>query len=120
MSYNATFSQEMNDNAKMAAAKFLMTRGHEIMDEDCRFDYVSIDMDENLVFTDVFLQGSLEEVKLSRARIERDMVIELMNHPDLVDRSVRYDTIIVLPLGKRALIKHHINAIGIADCGDDE
>lgn len=119
MSYNMDFSKDMNDRAKDAAVKFLCRRGYEILNRDCNFDIVAQDADGCIVFTDVFLQNNLHESPLSRIRIESDMVRELVEHIEWTDGPVRYDTIIILALGDRALLKHHINAISNTNCEDD-
>ena len=119
MSYNMAFSYEMNQKAKDAAVKYLEKRGHQILERDCKFDIVSKDEKGSVVFADVFLQNTTEEMPLSRIRIEGDMLRELVNHGEWTDCPVRYDTIIVVPLGTQALIKYHLNAIGFLDCEDD-
>lgn len=113
MSYNLQFSDDINKRAKDAAVRFCGGRGYEVLDTDCKFDIAARDEDGCIIFIDVFLQRDTEEMPLSRIRIENDMVKELTKHPEWVDSKVRYDTIIVVPIGsKRALIKYHTNAIG--------
>lgn len=119
MSYNMAFSEEMNQKAKDAAIKFLRRKEYEILERDCKFDVVAQDKNGSIVFIDIFLQDTLKESPLSRTRIETDMVRELVNHIEWTDYPVRYDTIIVLTLGDRALLKHHLNAISTPTCEDD-
>ena len=110
-----TEQRQLNEKATKAAVCFYEKRGYDVADVVGHFDIIAFDGD-TVVFTDLFVQDCLDEPCIDRHEIEVRMVRTLVDNYEWTDRPVRYDRIILLVLGNdRALIKHHINALGWDD-----
>ena len=104
---------DINDKAHEAVVKFLNHRDYYLVREYNYFDIVCVDANNNaIVFVNVYVQENLNDPEIDRDQIEHDMVMELLDLPELTDMPVRFDTVTIIAMGDRALIKHHIDALG--------
>lgn len=112
---DATKERELSERAIKAAVRFYEKRGYDIADITGYFDIIAFD-EETVVFTDLFVQDCLDEPCIDRREVETRMVRILVDNYEWTDMPIRYDRIILLVLGNdRALVKHHINALGWDD-----
>lgn len=107
--------------AKQAAARYLEFKGYEIVDKDwpCEagiVDIVAYDVDGTLAFVNVrtshdgFQDPGCEAAK---RRLFEAVALAYLGEHDVVDTQVRYDDICLVPVGDdRAMLKHHVNALG--------
>ncbi len=108
-----------------AATSYLMRRGYEIIARNwtCaagEADIVAL-CDEAIVFVEVKTRSSTdmgmpEEAvdKRKRSRYERIAALFLADC-DIVDVQVRFDIISLVVIGSdRAMVRHHVNAFGVA------
>lgn len=115
----------LKSRAVEAAKKFLICNDHEILETgwSCfagAIDIIARDGD-TLVFADVNVRddgakGFPEEScsTSKRERLEKIALAYLADH-DLGEVRFRFDSIALLTLGgNRAVIRHHVNAIGAA------
>lgn len=112
---------ELGRKGEEAAARFLYRRGYEIVERNWKCfageaDIIARDND-TLVFVEVKTRRDCQKgfpseavTKTKRERYERIALAFLSDH-DISDVSVRFDVVsLVVIAGKRALIRHHINA----------
>lgn len=125
--------ETIQERAIKAAATFVTHRGYEVIETDWSpeegigIDVVALDED-CLVFIDVTSRESInkglpEECPAgSRQRMEIAAAKWLSKHLDderFCGISIRFDMIAMMVLGSnRALLRHHINAIGRGDFAD--
>ena len=101
----------MNNHEQHAVERYLRNKNYKIVATDEEFDFVCED-DTNLVFINVSVSHVTEEEKIDRANIEMKAINWLANNDSHTDMPIRFDTIILVPLGNKAFVKHHINALG--------
>lgn len=113
------------DRANEASKRFLSARGYEILDEaySCEagtIDFVAED-EGTVVFVEVnarkdSTKGFPTESKSETKRKRLEMIaIDWLGTRGDAGKSVRFDVIALVVLGEdRALIRHHINALGAA------
>lgn len=115
---------ELQEKAARAAVRFLERKGYEILDVDwvsregTKVDLVANDGD-CLVFIDLNVKeygdGPLEGGKIPRSDFEVAAAGWLADSSHKTDIRVRFDTVDMLVVnGGKALLRHHINALG---CG---
>lgn len=111
---DATKQRYLKEKATEAAVAFYEKRGYEIADVIGCFDIIAFD-GNTVVFTDLFVQDRLDEPCIDRREVEGRMLRTLVENGDWTDMPIRYDRIMMLIIGEdRVLIKHHINALGVA------
>lgn len=107
-----TEQRELKKKATKAAIRFYEGRDYEVIGYTGEFDIIAFDED-TIVFTDLFVQDRLDEPCIDRREVEMRMLRSLVENYEWTDMPIRYDRIIMVVLdGDRALIKHHINALG--------
>lgn len=104
--------------------RFLDRRGIEILDRDWahgsdKIDFVAED-DGKLVFINTVIRANaskgLGAERLDRESAERIATAWLRDHLDYPEGEVRFDVVTMLVLDdQKALIRHHVNALGIGD-----
>jgi putative endonuclease len=118
-------NKELGRRGEAAAVRFLERHDYEIIDRNwtCpagEADIIALD-DDAVVFVEVKTRSSTEmgfpsdavDAK-KREKYEKIAAMFLMNY-DVIDVQVRFDIIsIVVVSPDRALIRHHINAWGVA------
>lgn len=118
---------ELKEKAVRAAGTFLARRGYEVLGTEWKsedggvIDVVARDGDA-IVFCDVVARRGLDKGmpgdggEASRERREIDAARwlgERADDPDLVDVTIRFDSISMLVVGEdRALLRHHVNCLG--------
>lgn len=124
---DASHNKTLGERGEEAAARYLERRGYNILARNwiCPYgeaDIVAQDKDEDaLVFVEVKTRSNLdfgfpEEAVTpeKRSRYERIACSFLKEYPG-ADLTVRFDVIGLMVVDEhRALIKHHVNAFGIA------
>ena len=106
--------------AVMAARRYLELRGYEVQEDEwpCESDLVDIVCrdDEALVFVQVqvYEDELPDDTDIVMRRREFEcMAVSYLAEYELVDVPIRLDIISILPAGDdRALLRHHINALG--------
>lgn len=121
----ASHNQEFGRRGERAAARFLERRGYQILERNwtCpagEADIIALDGD-TVVFVEVktrsntimgFPAEAVDEAK--RSRYEKIAAFYLAE-TTFVDVPVRFDVVGLLVIGaERALVKHHLNAFGVA------
>ncbi len=122
--------KSFNTKVNEAAAMFLSRRGYEILDEPWKrdggmlpIDIVAEDEDGTIVF--VRARGrnaesgmNFDDAGLDRDKAEAFAVSWFSEHIDeLDDERFRFDAISMIVMGddaKKALLRHHINALSIS------
>lgn len=99
----------MNKKIEQAVRRYLEMKDYDVINVNNIFDFIVKD-GRNLVFIDVYVQDNFIEPELKRSLIEED-IFTWVGKNDIRDFSIRYDVIIVRPMGDRAMIKHHISAL---------
>ena len=115
--------ETINDKVMPAISTFLTRRGYDILEQNWThgkdsIDFIARDEDGELVFVaaKVASEGNAFPVRKS---LERVAAAYLAASSDIPEGSIRFDVISLLVLGpSKALIRHHINAIG--DAGTTE
>lgn len=117
---------ELKEKAIKAAARFLITRGYEVVETQwkseagCSIDLVATE-DDTVVFVDVLARQGTDRGmpddggEASRERKEIAAATWLAEHSDeeYVNRPIRFDSIAMMVIGEsRALLRHHINCLG--------
>lgn len=119
--------ETINDKAMRVISTFLTRRGYDILEQNWThgkdsIDFIARDEDGELVFiaAKVASEGNAFPVeKANRKSLERVAAAYLAASSDIPEGSIRFDVISLLVLGpSKALIRHHINAIG--DAGTTE
>lgn len=119
--------ETINDKAMQAISTFLDRRGYDILERNWThgkdsIDFIARDKDGELVFiaAKVASKGNtLPAEKANRKSLERVAAAYLAGSPSIPEGPIRFDAISLLVLGPdKALIRHHINAIG--DAGTTE
>lgn len=103
----------MNNREQHAIERYLRNKNYRIVDIDKDFDFVCVE-DGHLVFINVEVSYSTNEDQFDRAMIEKKAIDWLFDNNDYTDMPLRFDNIILVPLGDKAFVKHHINALGCA------
>lgn len=109
--------------AQQAAVKFLESKDYGILEEGWAHGSDSVDIiardGEDLVFCDVLVEASgldMPEEQPDRGRFERIAAAYLATTEADGSFEVRYDVISILVVsGSRALLRHHINALSVAE-----
>lgn len=126
-------TEKLQEKAIKAAEKFVAHRGYEVLDtnwspeEGVAIDLVAME-DDAVVFIDVTARNDVskglpeEDAAGSRQRMEIAAAMWLSQHMDderFLDATIRFDKIAMLVIGEdRALLRHHINALGSGDFAD--
>ena len=109
--------------AMSAAMRFLALRGYELIDEEWAHEQdvpvIVAKQDDCIVFTEVVArkgkEKGMQQEKADdgmRARAEK-LAMDFLSVHDYVEVSLRFDVINLVALAQdRALIRHHINALG--------
>ena len=120
--------EKMAKRVKLAGVAYLKRRDYQVLETDwtCKagsFDIVAKD-DDTLVFVEVQSitdaqefdkEFTSEEKQERRTYAERVSIQYLIAHTDITDAPIRFDVMQVLNLdGDRCMIKHHVNAFGVA------
>lgn len=115
------FAEMSNEKVMNACIRYLNVKDYYIAREDSNFDLVAIDTnrDNCVTFIDIFVSENTKETPINRFDVESRMLRELVEMPEWTDMPIRYDRITIVPIVDRALIKHHIDAIGMIRCEDD-
>lgn len=116
--------KDLKTRGTMAASRFLTSRGYDVLEEDWKgrsgsCEIIALDGDA-LVFAKVKTRSDAakgfptERNGLAeRAKRETVAIEYLTEHPEIVDISVRFDTVSLLVTNpNQALIRHHINCMG--------
>ena len=111
------------ERARKAAARYLELQGYEVICRDWPgdagvVDIVCRDWDGTLVFVDVQVScGGFPPTGgegASRALFEA-VALAYLAENECEDTAVRFDSIVVVVVGEdRALLRHHVNALGQA------
>ncbi len=124
-SLSESHNQAFGKRGEQAAAKYLRALGYEVIDMNWRCPAGEVDivaLDENaVVFVEVKTRSNLDKgfpeeavTAQKRSRYERIAAYYLRDF-DQTDIAVRFDVVALLVVAEgRALIKHHINAFGVA------
>lgn len=108
-----TKARIMDAKAHRAVVRFLMNKGYAIEAEDTNFDIVAEDEDGTYVFIDIFVKDACDEPAFDRHDMEVRVLDDMVRYCGTPDTCrLRYDRITVVPMGDRALLKHHINVGG--------
>ena len=124
-------TKKLQERAIEAAVKFVDRRGYEVLDkawsagEGIAVDLVARDGDA-IVFIDVAAREGIEkglpgeDPAGCRQRMEIAAARWLAEHAEeLADITVRFDLIALMAIDdKRALLRHHINALGCGEFAD--
>lgn len=116
----------LKTKATKAASRFLERCGYDVLETGWKCaagttDIVAEDGDV-LVFVDVSARDSIDRgfptescSQETRARREMVALAYLSEHPDVTERPIRFDNVAVVAFSPdRAMIRHHINALGEA------
>lgn len=122
--------ESFNTKVNKAAAMFLSRRGYEILDEPWKrdggmlpIDIVAEDEDGTIVFVaakgrNAEFGASFDDAGLDRDKAEAFAINWFSDHIDEVDDDhFRFDAISMIVMGddaKKALLRHHINALAIS------
>lgn len=120
--------KNLQERAIEAAKKFITRKGYEVIEASWRSENTgSIDLiardEEMLIFIDVAAHEGIdkgmpeENLPAARERMEINAAKWLAQHVDdesFVDVRVRFDTIGMMVLSEnRALLRYHINCLGV-------
>ena len=130
MEHRATTTHErkrsdvlLDVRAKLAAARYLELKGYEIVDQDwpCEAgvaDIVAYDVDGTLAFVEVGVSGDGFAdfgCEAAKRRLFEAVALAYLGEHDVDDVPVRFDVIGIVPVGgDRAMLRHHVNALGAA------
>lgn len=124
-----------NNKVNEAAAKYLIHRGYDIIEETYKreggmlpVDIVAM-QDETIVFVSTKGRNAengakLDEGNLDRDKLEAFAINWFTEHVDEYDnRPFRFDAISILVIGEdahKALLRHHINALSISILAEEQ
>lgn len=115
----------LGKRGEKAAAKFLMRKGYKIEDTNWVCPLGEIDLvatyDDVLIFVEVKTRTNIktglpeDAVGAKKRRKYESMAAMYLKDHEFVDMPVRFDVVGILVVNEeRALIRHHINAFGVA------
>lgn len=118
-------NKELGEKGEKAAIRYLTNKGYEVVDVNwkCKLgeiDVVALDVD-TVVFVEVKTRKSIktglpeDAVDAKKRKKYESLAACYLKDHDYVDMAVRFDVVGILVIGNtKALVRHHVNAFGVA------